>query len=92
MRMQMRRFTRLTNGFSKKIENHKHAIALHYFYYNFIRKHQTIKTTPAVMAGVANKAWTMVDFVKLMEREEELLGGRISDYKPSKPSSYGAKS
>ena len=83
VRMQMRRFTRLTNGFSKRLQNHKYAVALHYFHYNFIRRHQTIKTTPAVAAGVANKAWTMVDFVKLMEREERLLGGRISDYKPS---------
>jgi len=83
MRMQMRRFTRLTNGFSKSQKHHKYAIALHYFHYNFIRKHQTIKTTPAVMAGVADKVWTMVDFVKLMEREEELLGGRISDYRPA---------
>jgi hypothetical protein len=81
MRMQMRRFTRLTNGFSKKIDNHKHAIALHYFHYNFIRKHQTIKTTPAVMAGVADKVWTMADFVALLEREEALLGGRLTDYK-----------
>jgi len=81
MRMQMRRFTRLTNGFSKRIENHKHSVALHYFHYNFIRKHQTIKTTPAVMAGIADKPWTMVDFVKLLEREEELLGGRLTDYK-----------
>ncbi|MDB5318881.1 MAG: transposase [Phycisphaerales bacterium] len=85
MRMGMRRFTRLTNGFSKRAENHKFAIALHYFHYNFIRRHQTIKTTPAVMARITDKIWTMVDFVKLMEREEELLGGRISDYKPAKP-------
>jgi hypothetical protein len=54
MRMQMRRFTRFTNGFSKKVENHRHAIALHYFHYNFIRKHQTIKTTPAVMADIGD--------------------------------------
>ena len=82
--MQSRRFTRLTNGFSKQLENHKHAIALHYFHYNFIRKHQTIKTTPAVMAGVADKVWTMLDFVSLMEREERLLRGRLSDYRPAK--------
>jgi IS1 family transposase len=81
MRMQMRRFTRLTNGFSKKVENHQHAIALHYFHYNFIRKHQTIKTTPAVMSGVAQKAWTMLEFVELLENEERMLGGRLTDYK-----------
>jgi hypothetical protein len=79
MRMGMRRFTRLTNAFSKRLANHKHAVALHYFHYNFIRVHHTIKTTPAVAAGVADKVWTMVDFVKLLEREEELLGGRLSD-------------
>jgi hypothetical protein len=89
MRMGMRRFTRLTNAFSKRRENHEYAIALHYFHYNFIRKHQTIKTTPALMAGVADKVWTMVDFVKLLEREEELLGGRVSDYKPAKPKKAG---
>jgi IS1 family transposase len=83
MRMQMRRFTRLTNGFSKKIDNHKHAIALPYFHYNFIRRHQTLKTTPAVMAGVADHQWTMVEFVELMEREERLLGGRLTNYKPA---------
>jgi len=83
MRMRMRRFTRLTNAFSKKIENHQHAVALHYFHYNFIRKHMTIKTTPAVMAGIADKVWTMTDFVKMLEREEELLGGRLTDYKPA---------
>ena len=81
MRMQMRRFTRLTNGSSKRVENHHDAIALHYFHYNFIRKHQTIKTTPAVMAGVADKVRTMGIFVALLEREEMLLGGRLTDCK-----------
>jgi len=85
MRMGMRRFTRLTNGFSKLLDNHKHMIALYYFNYNFARRHQTIKTTPAIAAGVTNKAWTMVEFVELMEREEAMIGGRISDYKPAKP-------
>jgi IS1 family transposase len=84
MRMSMRRFTRLTNGFSKKIENHQHMVALYYFHYNFIRKHQTVKTTPAVAARVTDKVWTMVDFVQLLEREEDLLGGRLTDYKPAK--------
>ncbi len=83
MRMGMRRFTRLTNGFSKKIDNHKYAVALHYFHYNFIRKHMTIKTTPAMMTGIADKTWTMTDFVVMLEREEELLGGRLTDYKPA---------
>src|SRR5580700_8671675 len=55
MRMQMRRFTRLTNAFSKKIENHGHAIALHYMYYNFCRIHQTLRVTPAMAAGVTDR-------------------------------------
>jgi IS1 family transposase len=83
MRMGMRRFTRLTNGFSKKLDNHKYMIALYYFHYNFIRKHQTIKTTPALRANIADKEWTMIDFVKMLEREEELTGGRLTDYKPA---------
>lgn len=83
MRMQMRRFTRLTNAFSKRIENHEHAVALHYLHYNFIRKHQTIKTTPAVMAGIATKPWTMVQFVEMMEKEEQRIGERITNYKPA---------
>jgi IS1 family transposase len=84
IRMSNRRFTRLTNGFSKKIENHNHAVALHFFHYNFIRRHQSIKTTPAQMAGVADKAWTMIDFVNAMVNEELLTGGRLTDYKPSR--------
>ncbi len=84
MRMGMRRFTRLTNGFSKRAENHKHMIALYYFNYNFVRNHQTIKTTPAVFAGVADHEWTMVEFVEKLERKEGDRGGRLTNYKPSK--------
>jgi hypothetical protein len=82
VRMSMRRFTRLTNGFSKKVENHEHAVALHFFHYNFIRKHQTLKTTPAVAAGIASKVFTILDLVKMIEEEEERLGGRLTDYLP----------
>jgi IS1 family transposase len=67
MRMSMRRFTRLTNGFSKKIENHIHMVALNYMYYNFCRVHSTIKTTPAIAAGISSKAWTLGDIVALTD-------------------------
>jgi len=83
LRMGSRRFTRLTNAFSKKVENHAHAIALHYFYYNFCRKHQTIKTTPAVAMGVADRQMTILDLVNLIEAEEARLGRRITDYLPA---------
>ena len=83
LRMGSRRFTRLTNAFSKKIENHAHAIALHYFYYNFCRKHQAIKTTPAVAMGVADRAFTLRDLVEMIEREEARTGGRLTGYLPA---------
>ncbi|MBL4810546.1 MAG: IS1 family transposase [Phycisphaerales bacterium] len=83
LRMGSRRFTRLTNAFSKKVENHAHAIALHYFYYNFCRKHQTIKTAPAVAMGIADRQMTILDLVKLIEAEESRLGRRITDYLPA---------
>ena len=70
MRMSMRRFTRLTNGFSKKIENHIHMVALNYMHYNFCRIHSTIKTTPAIAAGISSKAWTIADVVALAEMQE----------------------
>lgn len=66
MRMGMRRFTRLTNAFSKKIENHKHAVSLFYMYYNFARVHQTLKTTPAMKAGVADHVWTTEEIAALI--------------------------
>lgn len=67
MRMSMRRFTRLTNGFSKKAENLQRALALHFMYYNFCRKHQTLKTTPAIKAGVTDRIWTLHDLAQLPE-------------------------
>jgi IS1 family transposase len=70
MRMCMRRFTRLTNAFSKKIENHAAAIALHYFAYNFIKIHRTLRCTPAMAAGVTDRLWDVADLVALWEAEE----------------------
>lgn len=67
MRMSMRRFTRLTNGHSKKIENHIAAISLHFMHYNFCRKHQTLKTSPAVAAGVTNKVWTVDNVLDMFD-------------------------
>jgi len=66
MRMGMRRYARLTNGFSKKVENHAYQVALHYIHYNFVRIHQTLRVTPAMEAGVANRAWSIDDIVALL--------------------------
>ena len=74
MRMSMRRFTRLTNGFSKKIENHGHMLAIYYMYYNFCRVHQSLRVTPAMEAGLAHTVWTIEDVVGLMEPESILDG------------------
>lgn len=65
MRMSMRHFTRLTNGFSKKVENHMHAISLHYMYYNFGRIHQTLRVTPAMAAGITDHVWTLEEIAAL---------------------------
>ena len=66
MRMSMRRFTRLTNGFSKKVENHMHAIALHYMHYNFVRMHKSLRCTPAMAAGVTTRLWEISDIIALL--------------------------
>jgi IS1 family transposase len=65
MRMQMRRFTRLTNAHSKKIENQAYALALHFVYYNFARVHQTLRVTPAMEAGISDHVWTIEEIVRL---------------------------
>jgi hypothetical protein len=71
MRMHMRRFTRLTNAFSKKkIENHACAVALHSMYYNFVRLHQTLKVSPVMAAGVTERLWEMVDVVDVLDAFE----------------------
>lgn len=66
MRMSMRRFTRLTNGFSKKLENHEHALALYFMYYNFCRVHQTLRVTPAMEAGVSDHVWSLGEIIGLL--------------------------
>ena len=66
MRMSMRRFTRLTNAFSKKLENHAAMVALYFMYYNFGRVHQTLRVTPAMEAGLANHVWTIEEIVGLL--------------------------
>jgi IS1 family transposase len=70
MRMSMRRFTRLTNGFSKKLENHAYAVALHFMYCNFVRIHQTLRVTPAMESGLASSPWTIEELVNLIPAEE----------------------
>jgi IS1 family transposase len=70
MRMSMRRFTRLTNAFSKKIENHAHALALYFVWYNFVKFHKTLRMTPAMAAGVAKSPLTMADVVGLIDARE----------------------
>jgi hypothetical protein len=70
VRMTVRRFSRLTNAFSKKIENHIAAVALGYFAYNFIKIHRTLRTTPAMAAGVTDRLWEVSDLVAAWEAEE----------------------
>jgi hypothetical protein len=72
MRMGMRRFTRLTNGFSKKVENHACAVALHYMHYNFCRIHKSLRVTPAMEAGVTDHVWTIEEVAGLLEEIEKL--------------------
>ena len=68
--MSSRRFTRLTNAFSKKLENHALSVALHYMHYNFCRIHKTLKITPAMAAGVTSRLWEMSDIVDVLEAWE----------------------
>jgi hypothetical protein len=76
MRMHMRRFTRLTNAFSKKVENHAYAVALHMMYYNFVKTHTKLRTSPAMAAGVSDRLWDVSDIVALREAIEPKAGTR----------------
>jgi hypothetical protein len=67
MRMNIRRFTRLTNAFSKKVENHAYAVALFYAHYNFARIHQSLRVTPAMEAGLTTRVWSIQNIVELAE-------------------------
>ena len=66
----MRRFTRLTNGFSKKIQNHIHMVALYTVFYNFTKVHKTLRVTPAMQAGLTDHVWSMEEIVRLLEEVE----------------------
>jgi len=70
MRMSMRRFTRLTNGFSKKVDNHRHAVALYFMYYNFCRVHSTLRVTPAMEAGLVDHVWSIEKLAALLPEPE----------------------
>jgi IS1 family transposase len=72
MRMSMRRFTRLTNAFSKKIDNLEHSVAIHFMHYNFCRVHQTLRVTPAMEAGVTDHVWTVEEMISLLNRQEKI--------------------
>jgi hypothetical protein len=67
MRMGMRRFTRLTNGFSKKVQNLACAVSLHFMYYNFCRVHQTLRVTPAMEAGITDHIWEIEEIISLIK-------------------------
>ncbi len=69
MRMSMRRFTRLTNAFSKKFKNHCHALALYFVVYNFVKMHKTLRMTPAMAAGITERLWSMEDIVALIDAD-----------------------
>jgi hypothetical protein len=71
IRMGLRRFTRLTNAFSKKMENHALALAIYFMHYNFVRVHQTLRVTPAMAAGVTDKLWELTDVVKMVDAWEQ---------------------
>jgi hypothetical protein len=72
MRMGMRRFTRLTNGFSKKVDNHAYMVALYYMHYNFCRVHQTLRVTPAMEAGVTDHVWSIAEIASLLDHQRNL--------------------
>jgi IS1 family transposase len=89
IRMMNRRFTRLTNAFSKKIENHIHAFSLYAFHYNYVRIHQTLRVTPAMAAGISDHVWSLEEMVGLLEEHERKMieagGMKRGKYRPRTP-------
>ena len=79
MRMSMRRFTRLTNAFSKKLQNHEHMVALYALWYNFVRIHKTLRTSPAMAAGIETRLWSMEDVVRLIDDHAGRTAPRLAD-------------
>jgi hypothetical protein len=79
MRMSMKRFARLGNGFSKKAENHAYSVAIHFMHYNFVRIHQSLRITPAMAAGVTPKLWSLTDMVRVVEDWEAHHASRLAD-------------
>jgi hypothetical protein len=84
MRMSMRRFTRLTNAFSKKVENLAAAISIHFLHYNFARVHKTLGTTPAMAAGVADHPWDLAEIIALLEAAEARKPRKRGPYKKAR--------
>jgi IS1 family transposase len=81
MRMSVRRYTRLTNAFSKKIENHTAAVSIHFMHYNYCRVHQTLKTTPAMAAGVTDHVWKIDEIIALLDKAERAVPMKRGPYK-----------
>jgi hypothetical protein len=79
MRMSMKRFARLGNGFSKKAENHAYSVAIHFMHYNFVRIHQSLRVTPAMAAGVTAKLWSLTDMVRVIADWEAQNAVKLGD-------------
>ncbi len=81
MRIGMRRFTRLTNAFSKKFENHAHMVALYAVWYNFVRVHKSLRVSPAMAAGISDRLWSMEDVAALVEAADAKPAAKRGPYK-----------
>lgn len=88
MRMHIRRFTRPTNGFSKKVENHAYAVALYMLYYSFVKLHSKLRASPAMAAGVSTKLWEIGDIVGLVEADEAKVDRKRGSYQKKEAPAY----